>query len=145
MPPHPPPPAGPAARAFPRRLEALEAIAAFVEEFLAGEGLDAGHAFDLQLVLEELFTNQVRHAHGGRDAVEIALARDGDRVELRLTDFDVPPFDPTAAAEVDVDAPIEARRAGGLGIHLVRRIAEDFRYHHRDGASTFIVTWRIPR
>jgi anti-sigma regulatory factor (Ser/Thr protein kinase) len=134
-----------ATRRFPRRLDALDAIAAFVEEFLGREGLAPDHGFDLNLVIEELFANQVRHARGGRDEIELALSYVGGRLTVRLTDFDVEPFDPTSAPEVDTSAPIETRRVGGLGIHLVRRIAEDLRYDHRGGDSTLTATWRIPR
>lgn len=132
-------------RPFPRRLDALDAINAFVEEFLAREGLPAERAFDLQLVIEELFANQVRHARGGRDTLDVGLEHAGGALTLRITDHDVEPFDPTAAPDVDTDAPIEDRRAGGLGIHLVRQLADDLHYDHRDGASILTVTWRTAR
>ena len=42
------------------------------------------------------------------------------------------PFDLTAAPQVDVDAPLSERRAGGLGIHLVRQIMREVSYR-REG------------
>ena len=49
-------------RRFPRAVGSLPALVAFVREFFAARGMDADHAFDVDLVLEELFTNMVRHA-----------------------------------------------------------------------------------
>ena len=42
---------------------------------------------------------------------------------MTLTDYDVEPFDVTAAPDADVDLPIEQRSPGGLGLHLIRRLA----------------------
>jgi serine/threonine-protein kinase RsbW len=62
-------------------------------------------------------------------------------VEVTLTDHDVEPFDPTRAPDVDVGAPIEARRPGGLGLHLIRRMVDAIEYRYdeaaREGRTTF--------
>jgi anti-sigma regulatory factor (Ser/Thr protein kinase) len=86
-------------------------------------------ALDLNLALEELFTNAVRHGgcEGMEEAVEVRLraALDGVRVEFRDRGR---PFDPAMVPAPDLRAPLETRRAGGLGIHLVRAIMRDIRY-----------------
>jgi sigma-B regulation protein RsbU (phosphoserine phosphatase) len=38
------------------------------------------------------------------------------------------PFDPTSYAEVDVDAELDERTIGGLGIHMVRGIMDSMSY-----------------
>ena len=38
------------------------------------------------------------------------------------------PFDPCAAGPVDVDAPLEERNVGGLGIHIVRALMAEVGY-----------------
>ena len=49
-------------------------------------------------------------------------------VEVTLVDRDVEPFDITRSPGVDIDAPIEKREPGGLGLHLIRKLAESVTY-----------------
>jgi anti-sigma regulatory factor (Ser/Thr protein kinase) len=132
-------------RSFPRSIQSLEAIFAFVDEFLARENVGTESAPELQLLLEELFANSVRHARGSRSEVQIGLEREGQKITMRVTDFDVEPFDPRKAPEVDVNMPMEDRVPGGLGLHLVRRLADRIDYDYRDRVSTVTVTVSLER
>ena len=82
-------------RSFPREMASLEAIVAFVREFIAREGLDERAAYEIDLVLEELFTNLVKYGRGARGDVEIWLERGAPGVTAELREFDADPFDPT--------------------------------------------------
>lgn len=128
---------------FGRSFGSLEAIFAFVDGFLASEGLAADQAFEIQLVIEELFTNMVKYSRDGRQDIAIGLERDGSRLVISLRDFDVEPFDVTRAPQADVNRPLTERHAGGLGLYLVRQMAEDFRYEYRDRTSTVTVVKRL--
>jgi anti-sigma regulatory factor (Ser/Thr protein kinase) len=127
-------------RRFGRTLGSLESIFGFVAGFLEANGLPAAAAFELDLVIEELFTNMVKYHPLGASEIEIGLSRSGPDVVVVIRDSDVEPFDPTTAPPADLDRPLHERRAGGLGLHLVRRIARDLRYEHRDRCSTITVT-----
>lgn len=128
---------------FPREITALDEIFEFVSEFVAAGDLAAPEAFPLDLVVEELFTNFVRHNTGTSREIAIRLERHDDRVVVALTDFGVRGFDPTQAPIVDTNAPLEERQPGGLGIHFVRQIAESISYDHADGNTTITVTKRL--
>jgi len=132
-------------RSFARRLSSLKAISAFVREFLAREGLDDDAASNLNLVLEELFTNLVKYGRGVRGDVTIALERGPDGVTAEVVETGAERFDPTAEPEVDVRQPLAERSPGGLGVHLVRRLAKTFRYEYEDGVGVTRVAVRIPR
>lgn len=132
-----------AARRFPRSTTALEAVFGFVVEFLTKEGIARERAFDLDLILEELFTNMVKYSREGKEEIEISLARDAEGLRLTLRDFNVDRFDVTATPDVDTTLPISERKAGGLGLHLVRRIADRFEYDYRDRVSTITVWKRL--
>jgi anti-sigma regulatory factor (Ser/Thr protein kinase) len=127
-------------RRFGRTFRSLEGIFRFVAEFLESSGLPAPAAFELDLVIEELFTNMVKYAPHGAPEIELELKRLGPDVVVVLRDFDVEPFDPTRAPQADVGRPLDERPTGGLGLHLVRRIARDLRYDYRDRSSTVTVT-----
>src|SRR5262249_37089633 len=53
-------------RSFPREIGSIRAIAALVREFMTGERLGDDAAGDLDLVLEEAFTNLVKYGRGAR-------------------------------------------------------------------------------
>lgn len=130
-------------RRFPRDIGSLEAIFAFVDEFAAAERIppDGGH--DVALISEELFTNMVRHGIGGGSHVAVQLEREGARIAVTLRDFDVEPFDPTRGGGFDPGRPIAERGAGGMGLHLVRRLADEMRYDYRDRTVTVTVVRRL--
>lgn len=130
-------------RRFARTNESLEAIYGFIREFLAGQGLAQEHAFTVDLIAEELFTNMVKYNRPGAHEIAMGLDYAAPTLTLRLRDFDVGRFDVTAAPGVDIEAPIERRRAGGLGLHLVRQMADDIHYNYDDRTSTVTVTRRL--
>ena len=68
-------------RRFGRTFGSLESIFGFVAEFLEANGLPASAAFELDLVIEELFTNMVKYHPHGAPEIEIGLdtARSGRR------------------------------------------------------------------
>ena len=129
-------------RSFPRQMASLEAIVAYVREFHTQEGLDESAAYDLDLVLEELFTNLVKYGRGARGDVEIVLERGADGVTASLREFDAEPFDPTQLPEVDVNRPIAERRPGGLGVHFIRQLTRSFVYDYRDRVGVIRVAMR---
>lgn len=95
-------------------------------------------------VIEELFTNTVRHGYRDEtDAlVRISLALTDDRISLLYEDW-APRYDPLsrfAAAPSDLDAEIESRRAGGLGVYLIGRLVATARYAYESGANRLSLT-----
>ena len=100
-----------------------------VAAFCSVHALDSDRQFQLNLVLEELFTNAVEHGGcaGAAASVEIRL-EPGDgcvRVEFRDRGW---PFNPMDAPPPDLSAPLEQRAAGGLGVHFVRQIMKNLQY-----------------
>jgi serine/threonine-protein kinase RsbW len=97
----------------------------------------------LDLIVEELFTNLVKYGGNAREEIRIALDREPGRLVIVLQDFDSERFDLTQTKPVDIDAPLRERRPGGLGIHLVKRMADDVRYDYANRVSTITVIKRI--
>jgi anti-sigma regulatory factor (Ser/Thr protein kinase) len=132
-----------AQRSFPRTTRALEAIFAFVAEFVTTARMDASQAFDLEFIVEEIFVNMVKHNAGGTQDIVVELERFGDRVRIRLIDAGVERFDVTRAPEVDTRLPLAERPVGGLGLHLVRKLAESIAYEYDAGSSIVTIVTRV--
>jgi len=114
-------------RALTARYAAVDEAAALIAEFCARHAIDRAIELKLTLVLEELITNTIEHGFGAEsDApIRIALGASGAGLALFYEDA-APPFDPfahDAASPASVDAPLDERPVGGLGIHLIGRIA----------------------
>lgn len=130
---------------FPRTVRALDDLVEFVAEFFRTHDLAGTDPFAIDLVVEELFTNMVKYNQGGQESIEVALARRGGHVEIRLRDFGVEPFDITRTPVVDPHARVSQGCVGGLGLHLVRRLCDDIRYGYADRTSTITVLVRPGR
>ena len=112
----------------------MERLAAEVEHFCAANGLDGEAAFQLNLALEELFVNAVRHGgcEGMADAALICLHAEAGSVQVEFRDRGRA-FDPTEAPAAGLLTPLAEREAGGLGIHLVREIMREIEYRRENG------------
>ncbi|MEL4179603.1 ATP-binding SpoIIE family protein phosphatase [Roseateles sp. PN1] len=119
------------------RVEEIAPLAEAVNEALA-ERPDV--AFAVNLCLEELITNTIQHGlHGAPDrSIHVRLSRSDEWLEIILKD-DAPPFDPfVEAPEPSLDASVEERAVGGLGVHMVKTMMDEVRAFY-DGSGNLIV------
>jgi len=118
-------------------LNALAPAAARVEEFCDQHGIEPALTGKLNLCLEELLTNIIRHGRSDEASappilVDLELIRDGLEVVLLDSGKAFDPF--TDAPEPDIDAGVDDRPIGGLGVHLVKALADRYEYR-REGAQ----------
>jgi phosphoserine phosphatase len=129
-------------RTFPRRIAEIAGIFEFTAEFFGLHGIDPRLRGTVDLALEELFTNMVKYSPGTEAEVRIDLAAVEGGVEVALTDYGVEPFDVTKAPDADINAPIEQRRPGGLGLHLIRRLVDHIGYDYTKETRQSRITFR---
>ena len=78
--------------------------------------------------LDELLSNIVHHGLRGRSGeIRMSLSNEAGGLEVEVVD-DADPFNPLMAPTPNVKAGIDERVPGGLGIVLVRGLADDVRY-----------------
>lgn len=118
----------------------LVALTAELEELLTREAVANQVAFSCALVLEEVFTNIIKYAYADAGAHEVRFAArlTPDHVVMEFVD-DGREFDPLAARPPDLARPLEERPIGGLGIHLVRKLADRLDYVRADGRNRLTV------
>jgi serine/threonine-protein kinase RsbW len=124
-------------------LKELGQLADRVSRFVRECSLEDQVEFDLNLVLEELFVNALRHGgcEGMQNAIRIQLQSTEDGVVVKYSDRGIP-FDPTTAPAPDLETSLEDRRAGGLGIHFVRELMSGLRYQ-RCGDENWLTMTRV--
>ncbi len=121
---------GTAHRMFERSFDSIQSIFDFTSEVFDSEHIDRGLLPTVDLTLEELFTNTVKYSATSDAAVRVDIAAIEGGVEVTLTDYDVEPFDVTRAPDADITLPIEKRKPGGLGLHLIRRLVDSVAYEY---------------
>ncbi len=137
-------PSGPLQRRFPRRVDALADVFGFAAEFCESAKVAGDTPWIVDLTLEELFVNAVKHNPEGEGELLIELDLSDGAVRMAVTDFDADRFDPTEAGPPpDLDAPLRERRPGGLGIHLVKQMNDEIRYEYHDRKSRTIVIKKL--
>ena len=114
---------------LPNEVSAVAEAVDATRSFCNDHQVTAAVTDDIALALEELLMNVVEHAYGddqGR-SILLALAWHDDTLTAVVEDSGRP-FDPTAAPPPDLDAALDDRPIGGLGVHLARSVVDEMRY-----------------
>ncbi|MEO5840763.1 MAG: ATP-binding protein [Acidimicrobiales bacterium] len=101
--------------------------------FLSGAGVEGHAAYVSQLVVEEIVRNLIEHTppYAQEETATVTITVAAHLVTIVIED-QRRPFDPTEAPKLDVDAPLDERRSGGMGLHLVRNMTDELTYEVAD-------------
>ncbi len=110
-------------------LENLPTIGDFITRVMTQMGAEEGDIFKVQLAVDEACTNIIQHAYSGKGGI-IAIS-----CELQDSDFVITlrdggrPFDPNSVPPPDLQADLDERKVGGLGIYWMRKLMDDVSYN----------------
>lgn len=125
-------------------LSEIAPLARALDRFAAETGLPERALFRLHLAVDELLNNTVGHGYpdGRPGEIVLRLVHDGDRLAVVISD-DGDRFDPFSAAPPDLTASVEERRVGGVGVHLVRALADAFSYRWDEQSARNVVSLEL--
>ncbi|MGX9963814.1 ATP-binding protein [Roseomonas sp. F4] len=128
----------------------MESTLDAIEAHLLAAGAAEPEVMQLRLVAEEIVTNIARCAwpEGTEAQFHVELAAEPREAGLHVsmtTIDDGLPFDPTAQAEPDIEASLDDRAIGGLGMFLVREMTDAQRYDRENGENRFRVEKLLQR
>ena len=121
-----------------------------VQQFGTDNRLSVDDIMRIRLVLDEIVVNIVAHGFeeagdGDHHEIQIRLALDDrDVLTMRVTD-DARAYDPRLAPAPRFDLPVEERRKGGLGVHIVKTIMDTIDYQRVDGHNVLTLTKQLQR
>ena len=118
-------------------LSTIPLLIEWVEARCQEGGLSGELTFKLMLAIEEAATNVVSYAFAEMPPphrIQIRIDIDGHRCIAEVID-NGRPFDPSAAPPPDLTGPLDERDPGGLGIHLIRNMADRIEYRREDGQN----------
>jgi anti-sigma regulatory factor (Ser/Thr protein kinase) len=140
--PDPPANAANLAATLPGTLEAVTGWTEGVQAFCARHGVAARAASQAALVFEEILTNLVQHGGGAGLTLEASLEVTTSELRGEVVD-DGAAFDPLQVPPPDLEATLEERAVGGLGIHLARTLTDDLAYERREGRNRLSFVKRL--
>ena len=112
-----------------------------LDEFAAPRAWPETALFQVRLVLEEIMMNVISYGSDGAAVphVRLQLAQEGTALFMEIADDGVA-FDPLQAPAPDLDADIDDRPIGGLGVFLVRELMDSVAYRREAGWNRLSVT-----
>ena len=122
----------------------LERLCRNCEEIGRSIGFSDKSMFEINLALDELFTNII--SYGFQDhqehIIKISITVEGDQLQLRIEDDGVP-FNPLESETPDFQCGIEDCKIGGLGIHLIKKLMDDIQYQRVADKNILVLRRKI--
>jgi anti-sigma regulatory factor (Ser/Thr protein kinase) len=107
-------------------------------------GLPQRFVFEINLALDEIFTNIISYGFNDRSehAIQVCIAADDSLLTITVEDDGIP-FNPIARTEPRLPATIEDCRIGGLGIYLIKNLVDDVCYCRNQGKNVLTLKKKI--
>jgi serine/threonine-protein kinase RsbW len=129
---------------LPAKLPSLTPFREFVDRAAAAAGVGPELLLKIELVLEELLVNHVMHAYGsGEGDSEVACFRGAPGYFCLEVVDEAAPFDPLGYASPDLTLVPGDRPMGGLGIHMVRSLADELSYRREAGRNVITACFAL--
>ncbi len=126
---------------LPNDVSQIGRMPGFISDAIKASKLDPQVEDSLNLALEEAVTNVMMYGYPKGTYGEVTIAATVTEKSLVFTISDNgKAFDPTVRPDVDINAPVEERPVGGLGILLIRKIMDKVWYERRGERNVLILT-----
>lgn len=131
-------------RAFSCDVRCLPEIRTFVRDALGQLAVPHQAIPPLVLSAEEICANVIIHGNqrNGLRQLQISLGRADGFLVIETRDNGTP-FNPQAYREQSIEELIEARRRGGMGLQIARRLLDRVDYHRHGNQNVWTLYKRI--
>jgi len=121
----------------PAAREQLDKVQEFIQNYMEVSGFSMKQQGQVALCVEEIFVNIANYAYlPSKGMARILIAFDKPTGLLKITFIDKgQPYNPLTHKDPDIHASAKDRRIGGLGILLVKRIADEVLYENKDNMN----------
>lgn len=118
----------------------IPGVSVQLESTMRSAGFSTEDILDTQLAVEEVITNVIVHGYKGSKGSIGITGRSADNcIEIVVTD-QAPPFDPLSIPEPDLEADVDERKIGGLGIYLLKQVMDGVSYRFENGSNILTMT-----
>lgn len=112
------------------RMSELAQLLPWIERLASRHKIPASTQFAINLCLEEVVSNIVRHGYAGIPdrSIAIRFSRPQEDYFVFVVEDEAPAFNPVDAVEPPAFNGLENNQIGGQGIRLLRRFADKLEY-----------------
>ena len=142
-------------RSFPPTQDGIAAASSFLDESFEKFGdddksgsleeeapsLQTPKLSTLHIIVDEICSNIVKHSKASGFEMDVELLADTRGVKLTFRDDGVP-YDPLMHEDPDTSLPVEKRPIGGLGIMMIRKMADSMSYKRSHGRNLLTIVKR---
>lgn len=122
-------------------IEKMDTVMQFVDQHLEAAHCSEKVIGQVELAVEEIYTNITNYAyHPEHGTARIRCEIKGEPLQIIIDFFDEgKPYNPLEREMPDVNAGIDEREIGGLGIFLVRKMMDEVEYQFVDGKNILTI------
>ena len=115
-----------------------------VEGFCHANHIGEDDLFKIRLVLDEAVINVIVHGYTDRHEhqIDVSLAFHGSTLTIDIDD-DGRAYNPLEAPAPRFDLPVEQRRIGGLGVHIMKTLSQKVEYLRRGNRNHLTITLQV--
>lgn len=135
------------ARTLPANLASVAIIRSIIERVANEYEISGDIQFNMQLSAEEIAVNIINYSTAGAKDTTFEfytyINKEEGSMIMIFTDGGIP-FNPLVdSPEPDLDAPVETRRVGGLGIFMAKNLSNEMFYSRDNGKNILTLTFKI--
>ena len=114
---------------FPAKFDQLDPIRGFASQAARDAGMDDSDTYAIELAVDEACTNIIEHAYQGENRGDIECTCESNDICLTMVIRDHgKPFDPSSVLAPDLNANIDNRAVGGLGVFLMKKLMDEVHF-----------------
>lgn len=122
----------------------LRTLASELESFAEQAELAPKVAYNLSLCLDELVTNIINYGYPKHESgeIDIYIKYENNTMTIVIIDSGTE-FNPLDRESPNVEAPLEERTVGGLGIFIVKKLCDSITYRRSHGQNILTLTMKM--
>jgi len=123
-------------------LKNLSAFIALVDKNAVELNFDDSSIMQIELAVEEAIVNIITHAYPDKmGKIRFDCKIEENSMIMTIMDFGIP-FDVLSKKDPDIDASIEEREVGGLGVFLIKKLMDNVIYQRSEEGNILILEKR---
>ena len=134
-----------AEKTFNAALDQLDDVLGFVDGQLDEIACPMKSRMQVQIAVEEIFVNIASYAYApetGEMQIDYQLSDDSKTFTVVIADKGKE-FNPLEREDPDINAPLEEREIGGLGLFLVKKTMDEVKYERIDNKNVLMLKKRF--
>jgi serine/threonine-protein kinase RsbW len=119
----------------------LALVPPWIESLAADYGISDSTQFAMNLCLEDVLSNIIRHGYANSPdrTIVVRYLAEENNTSVLVVDDEAPPFNPLAAESHPVEETLDGTRLGGLGIRLLHSFAATLEYEPTPAGNRLIM------